>query len=56
MDPNLVVSLALTALNEILSIISHIKAQSGMTTEQIAAQADELDLANKEAIRALLAL
>lgn len=56
MDPNLVVNLALTALNEILSIISHIKAQSGMTTEQIAALADQQDLANKDAIKALLAL
>jgi len=56
MDPNLVVSIALTALNEILSIIAHIRAQSGMTTEQIAALADQQDLANKDAIKALLAL
>jgi hypothetical protein len=56
MNPNVIVNLALTALNEILSIISHIRAQGGMTTEQIAAQADQLDLANKEAIKSLLAL
>lgn len=55
MDPNLMVNLALTALNEILSLIAHIKGQGGMTTEQIAAQADTLDLANKAAIKALLA-
>jgi len=47
MDPNLVVNLALTALNEVLSIIAHIRAQGGMTTEQIAALADQQDLAIK---------
>ena len=55
MDPNLVVNLALTALNEVLSIIAHIRAQSGLTTEQISAMADTQDLANKDAIKALLA-
>lgn len=56
MDPNVIVNLALTALNEILSLIAHIKGQAGMTTEEIAAHADALDLANKDAIKALLAL
>jgi hypothetical protein len=56
MDPNLVVNLALTALNEILGIIAHIKAQGSLTTEQIIALADQQDLANKDAIKALLAL
>lgn len=56
MDPNTVVNLALTALNEILSIIAHVRAQGGMTTEQIAALADQQDLDNKEAIKQLLAL
>jgi hypothetical protein len=46
----------LKALNEILSIIAHIKAQGGMTTEQIVAAADAQDLDNKVAIKALLAL
>ncbi len=55
MDPTVVVNLALTALNEVLSIISHIRAQSSMTTEQIVALADQQDLANKDAIKALLA-
>jgi hypothetical protein len=55
MDPNLVVNLALGALNEVLSLIAHVKAQGGMTTEQIVALADQTDLANKEAIKALLA-
>ena len=55
MDPNLVINLALTALNEVLSIIAHVKSQSGLTTEQIVAMADQQDLANKDAIKALLA-
>ena len=55
MDPNLVINLALTALNEVLSIIAHVRAQSGLTTEQIVALADQQDLANKDAIKALLA-
>lgn len=55
MDPNVVVNIALTVLNEVLSMIAHIKGQGGLTTEQIAAQADALDLANKDAIKALLA-
>ena len=56
MNPNIIVNLALAALNEILSLIAHIKGQGGMTTEQIVAMADKLDLANKEAIKALLQL
>ena len=56
MDPNVIVSLALTALNEVLSIIAHIKAQGSMTNEQILAVADQQDLANKDAIKSLLAL
>jgi len=55
-DPNVVVNLALTALNEVLSIIAHIRQQSGLTTDQIAAMADQQDLENKDAIKALLAL
>ena len=49
-------NLALTALNEVLSIIAHIRAQGALTTEQIAAMADQQDLANKDAIKQLLAL
>jgi hypothetical protein len=56
MDPNVIVNLALTALNEVLSIIAHIRQQSGLTTDQIAAMADQQDLENKDAIKALLAL
>ena len=55
-DPNVIVNLALTALNEVLSIIAHVKSQGSMTTEQIVALADQQDLANKDAIKSLLAL
>lgn len=56
MDPNVIVNLALTALDEVLAIIAHIKAQGSLTTEQIASLADQQDLANKDAIKALLSL
>jgi hypothetical protein len=56
MDPVVITNLALTALDEILNIIAHIKAQGSMTTDQIVAMADQQDLANKEAIKALIAL
>ena len=55
MDATLIVNMALTALNEVLSIIAHVKAQGSMTTEQIVALADQQDLANKDAIKTLLA-
>lgn len=56
MDPNVVVSIGLTVLDEVLAMIAHVKGQSGLTTEQIVAMADQQDLANKDAIKALLAL
>jgi hypothetical protein len=56
MDPSLLINLGLTAIDEVVNMIKHIKAQSGMTTEQIVAQADAQDLQNKDDIKALLAL
>lgn len=56
MNPDAAVSLALTALDGILAIVAHLKAQAGMSDEQIIAHADTLDLKNKEDIKALLAL
>lgn len=56
MNPNLLVSIALTVLDEILAMIAHIKGQGTLTTDEIVALADKQDLANKEAIKALLAL
>lgn len=56
LDPNAAVTLALTALDGILAIVAHLKAQAGMSDEEIVAHADTLDLKNKEDIKALLAL
>lgn len=56
MDPNLVVIGVLKGIDELVNLIKHIRAQGGMTTEQIAAHADAQDLQNKEDIKALLAL
>lgn len=56
MDPNLVVVGVLKGIDELLNLIRLIRAQSGLTTEQIAAHADAVDLQNKEDIKALLAL
>lgn len=56
MDPNVVVQIGLTVVDEIISMIKHVKEQSGLTTEQIVAMADAQDLQNREDIKALLAL
>jgi len=55
MDPNLILQASLLALDEVLQIIAHIKAQGTMTTEEISALADKQDLANLDAIKALIA-
>lgn len=56
MDPNLIVTLGLTAIDEVISLIKSIKGQSGLSTEEIATLADKQDLQNKDDIKALLAL
>ena len=56
MDPNVVVGIGLTVLDEVLTMIAHIRGQGSLTTEEIAALADKQDLANKDAIKSLLAL
>lgn len=56
MDPNLVVKIGLTVLDEVIAMIKHIRGQGSLTTEQIAAMADAQDLQNKDDIKALLAL
>jgi hypothetical protein len=54
LDPQLIIQAALLALDEVLQIISHIKGQGTLTTDEIAAIADKQDLANLEAIKALI--
>lgn len=56
MDPNLIVSLGLTVIDQVIAMIKHVKGQGSLTTEQIAAMADAQDLQNKDDIKALLAL
>jgi hypothetical protein len=56
MDPNLIVNAALAALNEILTLLKHVRSQSGLTDEQLAAQAEAQDLQNLEDIKKLLTL
>ncbi len=56
MDPNVAVSLALTVADEAIVFVKWIKGQAGLTTDQIVAAADALDLKNKDDIKALLAL
>jgi hypothetical protein len=56
MDPIAIVNLSLAIADAALSLIARIKANGGLSVEEIVAQADALDLKNKEAISALLAL
>jgi len=54
MDPNLIIQLALATLDSVLKLISHIKSQGTLTTDEIAAIADKQDLANLDAIKVLI--
>lgn len=56
MDPNVVVSIGLTVLDEVIAMIKHIRGQGALTTDQIIEMADAQDLKNKEDIKALIAL
>ena len=54
MDPTLAVNLGLSILDAVIGEINKVKAQAGLTGDQLAAMADAQDLANAEAIKALL--
>mgnify|MGYP006266464757 CR=1 FL=1 len=54
MDPTAAVNLGLLIIDTILGEINKIKAQSGLTGDQLAAMADAQDLKNLDAIKALL--
>jgi hypothetical protein len=56
MDPNLIVGAALTAVDEIITLIKHIRGQAALTDDQLLAQAQAQDLQNLEDIKKLLAL
>ncbi len=54
MDPNAAVNLGILILDTVIGEINKIKAQSGLTGDQLADLADKQDLANAAAIKALL--
>jgi len=56
MDPAMAISLGFTVINLVLGEINKIKAQAGLTADQLSAMADTQDLANIEAIKALIAV
>jgi hypothetical protein len=55
MDPTMAVNLGLLVLDTVLKEINRIKGQAGLTGDQLADLADKQDLANADAIKALLA-
>jgi len=55
MDPNLLVQLALAALNAVLNVISQIKSQGGLTDDQIAANVQTVTQGNDAAYNSIMA-
>lgn len=55
MDPNLIIGLASAGINAALEIIAHVKAQSGLTDDQIMAAFNDHAPATKAAIAGYLA-
>jgi len=53
-DPNLIATLALAAINAAINIIKEIKGSGGLTGDQLAALADQQDAANAALIKQLL--
>lgn len=54
MDPSLAINLGLSILDAVIGEINKVRAQSGLSGDQLAALADTQDLANAAAIKALL--
>lgn len=54
MDPTLAVNLGLTVLDTVLSEIAKLKAQYGLTGDQLSDMADQQDLENLVQIKGLL--
>jgi hypothetical protein len=55
MDPTLIVNLGLTLLSQVLAFITSIKGQSGLTDDQILAQAQTVTAGNDAAYTQLKA-
>lgn len=56
MPPEIAITFGFALLNNAIEFIKRIKAESGMTDEQLAAYAENQDLTNKDDIKKLLAL
>lgn len=56
MDATTAISLGFTVIDVILGEINKIKAQAGLTGDQMSDMADAQDLKNTEAIKALIAV
>lgn len=56
MDPAVAIQLGFAVVDEAINLIKGIKAQTGMTDDQLAAHAEAADLQNKDDIKKLLAL
>jgi hypothetical protein len=54
MDPSLAINLGLSILDAVIGEINKVRAQAGLTGDELAALADTQDLANAAAIKALL--
>lgn len=54
MNPQEIMNLALIALNGVLSLISKIRGQGGLTDDQILAQANTVAAGNDEAYAAIV--
>ena len=54
LDPVTIANLAIMAINAALNIINHLKANGGLTADQLATLADQQDAANIEALKKLL--
>lgn len=55
MNPTILVNLALTLLNQVLAMIAQIKSQSGLTDNQILAEAQKIAAGNDTVYTALVA-
>lgn len=56
MDPATAITFGFALLNDALDFIKRIKAEAGMTNEQLSAHAETQDLQNLDDIKKLLAL
>lgn len=55
MNPTILVNLALTLLNQVLAMVAQIKSQSGLTDNQILAEAQKIAAGNDTVYTALVA-